>query len=117
MISLYVGETQFDLGTASEYNNFLNYISTIGDHSSILDHSPCHGGYLFEGDAYDMEIGLYTGSVKRLHKELLDILNKWRAIEPAIKLVLYEMLIATCTALDEQKDISFDDGAYFGLGK
>ena len=109
-IDFYIGDDQFRITNASSYNKFLNWVADTGfEYVQILIHSPIHGRYQVKPN---IQATLYDGSVISLLRELKEL----EAQNPPdyAKYIIEQMVAACEKAIDNNHDISLDDGAWFG---
>jgi hypothetical protein len=107
-IDFYIGDDQVRITNAFWYNRFLNWAAKMGNYPQILDHSPIHGEYVLE----NIFASNFKGSVFLLEKELEEL----KTLNPPtfIADIIEYMLDGIESALDKQKKITMDDGAWFG---
>ena len=109
-VDFYIGDEQFRITNAHWYNKFLDWVADTGlEYEQILSHSPIHGRYQIKPRVLP---SLYDGSVLSLLRELETL----RLKKPPdwAEDIISEMVAACELAIDNNHDISLDDGAWFG---
>jgi len=105
-IDYYIGEDQVRLTSAFWYNEFLNWVASMGDYPQILDHSPIHGNYELTNEKASM----YSGSISKLLAEVNTLLAG--NCPEFARDILTEMKRGCELALANKKRITMDDGAW-----